>query len=163
MLEMLNNSEYEYILWLDSDAFFTDFDVPLETLIEMSPNSSIYIGQDMSIIIKVYCAGVFLIKNDSIGKEFLKDCINTYIETSHCKVNNKYSLNSSWAGECYEQGVMNHLIKTKYTENVFKIPYSFVLNHYLLSENTVISHIYGDKENTYNEITTFLEKNKKLL
>ena len=32
MLEMLNNSEYEYILWLDSDAFFTDFDVPLETL-----------------------------------------------------------------------------------------------------------------------------------
>ena len=53
----------------------------------------------MSIIIKVYCAGVFLIKNDSIGKEFLKDCINTYIETSHCKVNNKYSLNSAWTGE----------------------------------------------------------------
>lgn len=164
MLDNLNSGKYDYVLWLDSDAFFVDDKIPLESLIEMSPKSSIYIGKDFGVILiyeKSYCAGVFLVKNDKIGKEFLSDCINTYINTKFCKVDNKYTLNSAWAGDCYEQGVMNKLLKTKYKENVFNIPHSFALNNNKLSENTVISHIFGDKENTYNQITQFL-KNKNL-
>lgn len=163
MLDYLNSNKYDYVLWLDSDAFFIDYEIPLESLLEMSPESSIYIGKDLNPLFNIYCAGVFIVKNDKIGKEFLSDCINTYINTKSCKVDNKYTLNSEWAGDCYEQGVMNKLLKTKYKKNVFIIPNSFVLNHSKISENTVISHIFGDKDNTYNEITKFLEnKNLKI-
>jgi hypothetical protein len=158
MLDIFKNNNCDYVLWLDSDAFFVDNDVSLESLIELSADSSIFIGIDWSILnilYKTYCAGVFLIKNDKVGKSFLEDCINVYINNHNCKVNNKYTLNSIWAGECYEQGVMNELLKTKYKNNIFIIPYSFVLNNSKLSKNTVISHIYGDKENTYNEIMNF--------
>jgi hypothetical protein len=50
---------------------------------------------------------------------------------------------------------MNKLLNTKYRKNVFNIPYSFLLNYPKISKNTVISHVFGDKENTYNEITKF--------
>jgi len=162
MLDLLNNEEeYDYFLWLDTDVFFVD-DIPLESLIEKSPNSSIFIGYDhhpLNIInIFSYNAGVFMLKNDKISKNFVSDCIQDYIENYSCIINNKHTLNSSWAGECYEQGVMNKLLKTKYKENTFKIPHSFVTNSNYLSENTVISHIFGDKDICYNKITNFFKK-----
>lgn len=163
MLDLLNNEEeYDYFLWLDSDAFFVDYTIPLESLIEKSPHSSIFIGYDhnyLNIInIFTYCAGVFMLKNDKTSKNFILDCIEDYIENYSCIINNKHTLNGVWAGECYEQGVMNKLIKTKYKENTFKISESFVTNSVYLSENTVISHIFGDKDICYNKITNFLKK-----
>ena len=163
MLDVLNNEEkYDYFLWLDSDAFFVDLEIPLESLIEKSPNSSIYIGYDqhpLNIInIFTFCSGVFMLKNDQISKNFVSDCIQHYIENYSCIIDNKHTLKGEWAGECYEQGVINKLIKTKYKENIFKIPESFVTNSIYLSENTVISHVFGDKDNCYNKITNFLKK-----
>ena len=163
ILDMLNTNNYEYVLWLDSDAFFTDTEIPLESLIDMSPNSSIYIGTDWTVVsgfFKTYCAGVFMVKNDEIGKDFLKDCINAYINEKDCKKDGKYNLSGAWAGKCYEQGVMNKLLNAKYKKNVFTIPYSFALNYSVISGNTVISHVFGDKENTYKQITKFKLKGK---
>ena len=160
IFEILQNEDCDYVLWLDSDAFITDDTIPLESLIELSPNSSIFIGKDLTFnIFPPYCAGVFMIKNDEFGKNFLSDCINTYIN-SDCKDGNKYSLKGAWAGDCYEQGVMNKLINTKYKKYVFEIPQSFVLNTGTISNNTVISHIFGNKNDAYRKIVSFL-KNKK--
>lgn len=165
VLDILNNNieEYDYVLWLDSDAFFVDDEIPLESLIDKYPNYSIYIGKDCYSLLftNAYCSGVFIIKNNKISKDFLSDCIKMYTETSFCKVDNKYTLKGLWARDCYEQGIMNKLLNTKYKNDVFHIPNSFVFNNTFPIQNTVISHVYGgDKNDCYNKITNFFNLKK---
>jgi len=158
-----NLSDYDYVMWLDSDTIFTN-SIPLENLIDLS--KSIFIGRDFyRIFINYtgYCAGVFIIKNNEIGKKFLDDCINTYIDNPKCKVDNKYSLNGWWAGECYEQGVMNKLLKMSYySKHLYELPLYVVINSTSVVTDTVILHNFGNKNalhDIFNDINSKKEYN----
>lgn len=142
--EILENNNFDYVLWLDSDTLIIDKSIPLEVILE--EDKSIYMGKDMNSELNLN-AGVFIIKNNRIGLSFLNECIELYINRDKCKDEfGNYSLNGKWSGECYEQGIMNELIKNKYF-NKFKL----FDDHIVLNTNTpnttcFILHLFGGTE-----------------
>jgi hypothetical protein len=154
--EKLNTTDYDYVVWLDSDVFIQKHEVLLETLINESPSSHIYIGKDYPpTSFSAYCAGVFMIKNSEIGRNFIDECIDTYINRKECKnEKGEYTLNGKWAGRCYEQGVMNELIKTKYSQYVYEIPNKYLINDGGSHPYTMIHHQYGNKDDSYKNFVT---------
>ena len=110
--------DYDYVLWLDSDTVFTD-NTPIDYYISLIGEPDIIISKDIGKDThkNILNAGVFLIKNTLIGKNFIDDCLKEIDSKPWCIVNNK--LQGNWAGECYEQGVMNYLLKGKYQKDYY--------------------------------------------
>lgn len=148
--------DYDYILWLDSDTIICNYDIQLELLIKN--NKDIYIGYDYPILLqKVYCAGVFMLKNSDTSINFLNDCLNDYLGNNFCKENGKPVLKGKWAGQCYEQGIMNKMIKNKYeketliiSDKIFrncifplKVTDYFILHLYCKDKPQVSKHFTG--------------------
>jgi hypothetical protein len=144
--DILENHNFEYVFWFDSDTLIIDDTICLESILD--EHSSIYIGNDFSNN-STLCAGVFAIKNNHIGLDFIQDCIETYVNNNDCKDNfGNYFLGGDWAGVCYEQGMMNKLIKTKYVNYVKLFENHMVLNNYTPNTNCFILHLYvGSKKN----------------
>lgn len=144
------NKDIEYVIWMDSDTMICHPEIPLEYLIEQDISKSIYIGLDYPSDTR-YNAGVFIIKNDSIGKGFLIDCINFYISNDKCKqiVDGivEYKLNGNWSGECYEQGTMNVLLNTTYSNHFHSINTAFLMNICLPVTDTFILHMHNGTAN----------------
>jgi hypothetical protein len=142
--EVLENGNFDYVMWLDSDTLIIDKLIPLEFI--LNDQSSIYMGKDKNSKLNLN-AGVFIIKNDDIGINFLKECIDVYINRDICKDKyGNYSLNGKWSGECYEQGIMNELIKTKYF-NKFRLFNDYiVLNTETPNTTCFILHLFGGTE-----------------
>jgi hypothetical protein len=143
---------YDYIMWVDTDTFVKNDNFDLNGYLN-EYTSDIFIGKDNEILfyddLLNFNAGVFIIKNSEIGRSFLQDLINEY-ETNkdYCLVNKK--LNGVYGGMCYEQGIINKLLKTKYTNNITLMDRSLVSNNRNCeTENNFIIHIW-DKENMIN-------------
>jgi len=163
VLELL--PKYEYVVWLDSDTIISK-NIPLENYINKY-NKDIIIGVDCwdqcSRINKIN-AGVFIIKNSELSFKFLKECVDIHsLKIEKCEKNNKI-VGSGWAGECYEQGVMNELLlyNDNYKNNVYidydqEFIYNYSVNHPKNYENTnaLIIHLCI-KSN--NERETFFSK-----
>ena len=145
--------KYDYVLWLDSDTFICHPEIPLEYILKKSGSASILIGKDQPWTSStVYCAGVFLIRNDKIGKKFIEDCINYYI-VSPCDG----QLKGEYAGECYEQGVMNLLVREKYDVFTFVDTENILFLNQLNKDETVMSnpvflHLAGFPNKIRNEV-----------
>lgn len=78
-----NKEKYDYVLWLDTDAIFTNMDKKIESFIEGNENIFFFISDDVSSlspILNKNCvnAGVFLTKNNQEGKEFIKTIANSF-------------------------------------------------------------------------------------
>lgn len=122
VLEYLKTGEYDYVFWSDSDTIVTDYSTDIDTYISKFGEKDIIIGIDGGYslfdgIINILNSGLFLIKNSEKGIQFLEDCINDINNKDECIKDGKeqgfYSLG------CYEQGIMNELIKNKYSEFVY--------------------------------------------
>lgn len=169
VLDFLKNHKYDYVMWADSDSIVKNYDIPIESILN---KKDIYIGPHWMLEnVFIYPndtltnshmrginAGVFIIKNSDIGISYLENCLDSYIENKNCYVDGKLSLNSAWAGECYEQYVMDKLIKNKYKDYFSEIPTTFLQNQYNISTvgtDCVILHLYGK----YKNLTTYHLKN----
>lgn len=146
------DKKMDYILWLDSDTIIANYR-RLEDIVGLAPSASIFIGKDFfpDPQSQVYCSGVFMLKNNNVGKQFVDDCLNTYINNPKCKVSGKYTLEGDWAGECFEQGVMNNLLKNKYSFDVFELSPEYVLNG-TANFSGFIVHIFDNKQNVFDKI-----------
>ena len=116
--EILNENKYDYVFWLDSDTVInkkhdTDF------FISKYGEKDIYVGIDIApLFAQNINAGIIGVKNSKIGKQFLLDCVQMYHEQyPYCIQDGKEQ--GGWSGVCYEQGVLNTVIKTKYKDNAF--------------------------------------------
>lgn len=145
VLERLKSNNYDYILWLDSDTIITDLDYNIKKMFVLY-NSDILIGHDDGS--KILCAGLFAIKNSSIGIKFIEECINKF-EKSNCLTKN-YKLKGLWAMNCYEQGTMNKLIYSKYYNNTTILPKEIFNNTYKCRKNSFILHNYGQSSVNLN-------------
>ena len=90
-------------------------DLTIDYYISLYGEPDIIIGKDVQSKYNytyILCAGVFLIKNSDIGKNFIDDCLLEIDKKPYCIKNGK--LQGLWAGECYEQGIMNLFCKGKY-------------------------------------------------
>jgi len=135
----LVSGKYDYVMWCDSDTIITDNQVSIDYFISKLGEPDIIFGNDHNglhiNIIHNINAGVFLIKNSEIGKSFIDDCLIEIANKPWCIKDGKEQ--GIWAGECYEQGVINNLIRTnKYKNKVcIDVEELFILNLSKLVEN----------------------------
>jgi hypothetical protein len=156
--DMLQDNSIDYLVWLDSDTFIVNEKIKIEDIINLT-NSSIYIGKDYpNSNLSAYCAGVFIIKNDNIGKQFLDDCINTYINRIECTENGNYVLAGKWAGMCYEQGIMNELLNSKYKKSMFYLNEKIITNKYGKINIDYVPYIYHCFGGSKDDAAEFSEK-----
>jgi hypothetical protein len=167
LLKKYLDTDYDYIMWCDSDTIITDYNKRLETYIH-SFRKNIIIGQDCKIIDSFIDinAGVFIIKNNEVGKSFINDCLKTLKDRPDCIVNNKEQ--GQWAGICYEQGIMNELYRSdKYNSEIYVdkervFVYNDCFKSYIddlkiVKEYPFIVHLCGiSNENRSNLFKTFI-------
>jgi hypothetical protein len=147
--DLIENNNFEYVIWMDSDTLIIDKSLKIEDI--LYNKYSIYMGKDMNSKFNLN-AGVFIIKNDDIGVSFLNECINVYVNRDSCKDKfGNYALNGEWSKDCYEQGVMNELIKTKYFNNFKLLDNHIVLNTFIPNTTCFILHLFGGIEKNKDE------------
>lgn len=100
----------EYVVWTDADVIIANLDFDIATLFD-DKDKVIYMSKDRN----GWNNGVFCVKTNDIGKEFLLDTNNNY---SNFK-------NHRWP----EQQCMGYLMDNKYKEYVKELPYK-VWNSY---------------------------------
>lgn len=148
--------QYEYVLWMDSDSIFAHPEIRIEAMIHKCPEKSIFIAKDFpNKQQNVFCAGVFLVKNDKDGLGFLEDCLYDYINNPKCKEDNKYGLHGLYAGECYEQGVMNKLLTEKYKYRFCHLSPEYIINSGYPAFGSFIAHIWDSDSNKKNTLLHF--------
>ena len=74
---------FDWIWWIDDDAYFTDFEKPLTHWIDANPNSEFIICKSPSTkqIFTEFSSGQFLLKCTPRAKSFLKKALATNMET----------------------------------------------------------------------------------
>lgn len=145
VLDALKNSnKYDYVIWMDSDTYIFNMDINLSNILN-EYNSDIYIGLDNYKEYDMINAGVFIIKNSPVGRQYLEECISS-LHPSCIKSDGK--LKGKWAGVCYEQGIMNILIADKYKNYTTVLPNKFLLNFDKCYNNVFIMHLYGSSNNS---------------
>uniref|UniRef100_A0A6C0I884 Nucleotide-diphospho-sugar transferase domain-containing protein n=1 Tax=viral metagenome TaxID=1070528 RepID=A0A6C0I884_9ZZZZ len=125
---LLKKNEYDYVMWLDSDTIICDNNISLNKIINNYGVKDIFIHYENYgfIINNLYNnlnSGIFIIKNSTIGIQFINELIDIYHKQVDIDHNNKIA-SGLWTGNNYEQGVMNLLIKTNkiYRDNTSIIP-----------------------------------------
>jgi hypothetical protein len=143
--EKLQTNNYDYVMWMDTDAVIINDKISLQKLVN-SYSSDIFISNDTYYKIhktNILCAGVFIIKNSDIGKKFIDECIYTW-ENSKCFKNEK--IQGIYAQLCYEQGTMNYLIYEKYIKYTTILEPKIFRNSFICNKNSFILHNYGVSE-----------------
>lgn len=150
-----SNSNYDFVMWwCDSDSVVKNMNFDLTKLLN-SYNAHIYTSDDNANNIRATNAGLFVIRNSPIGRKFVQDCVQLYeLRKPKCLQNNQ--LNGSWGGVCYEQGIMDEILLSKYLKFAVLIPTNIFFNNKECRNDVFIHHMYGssneERVNCFNEI-----------
>jgi len=139
ILNELETNKYDYVMWMDSDTIINNYDLQLHKILNQY-DSDIFVGYDNNNFTYIINAGVFIIKNTPIGKQYMRDCINNF--NVSC-LNDDLSLKGIWAGTCYEQGIMNLLIINKYKKHTTILPRNIIYNKNICRHDVFIMHLYA--------------------
>lgn len=139
LIKDLLEKDYDYVFWLDSDTAIMNFNVDLGDDILNNYDSDIFVGSD-NIKYDIVNAGLFIIRNSEIGKEFINDWIAEYKQ--YCEKGNG-ELRGRWAMSCYEQGHLNKLIYEKYSKYTSFLDRSIFQNNNNCFEDVFVMHHYG--------------------
>jgi hypothetical protein len=138
-------------MWLDSDTYIKNMNINLSKILNQY-SSDIFIGSDNNKYNDLINAGVFIIKNSKIGKNFLEECISSL---HYSCINSDGTLNGRWAGFCYEQGIMNLLIVDKYRKYTTILSNNLIFNNRECNDAVFIMHLHGQKtDSNYNKKIT---------
>jgi len=164
VLELLKSGKYSHVMWVDSDTIIKYQNKKLESYFEKY-SKDIIIGVDCwegCSKINILNTGVFVIKNTKVGVSLLTESINEFSRQKKECVDDDNKLKGGWAGECYEQGVINKLIlsnNSEYKNNTY-IDYSqdFICNYdykggkdYNKNKTALIIHLSISSSNTRKE------------
>jgi hypothetical protein len=146
-------TECDYVMWIDSDAYICpSFDANI--IINNYPDAALLISRDPEFVYKqnliepkghypVFCAGVFIVKNNSIGLEMLEFMIEHLTKPEKIKMYKKLDPEKTWAGFLYEQGIMNVAIR-KYRKHCALLHFEYLNNSpHNLNENSWVIHAMG--------------------
>jgi hypothetical protein len=149
MLEALDGG-FDFVVWMDSDTLVSHPDVALEAALEFDGNCAahIFIGREYPSWVSVwngfaYNAGFFALRCSAVSAAFLRACIETYKANPACVRDGAFVAAGRWAGECYEQGVMNRLLAGAYRHVVAELPTSVVASSFFLFPAAVYVHKFG--------------------
>jgi hypothetical protein len=151
---MNENPDIEYFIWLDSDAFFINFENQrFQEFLKKNDQYSMITTKDMPPWSENFNAGSFIIKNDEIGKSIIQEWISKYNPNNWQYTDSKWHTDSVWAGDDYEQGAFKtHILENpRYNHYISNLPY-YHLNNNNCEQNindSLIVHLAGEhKTNT---------------
>jgi hypothetical protein len=151
----LTEYEYDYIVWMDSDAVLSKRD--LYSIIQCY-SSSFFIGLDIlsQITMATVNAGVFICRNDRSCKAILEQMILNYEDKQRICLNPDGTLNGKWAMTCYEQGIMN-IVLAKHQSVITILSIDVIYNTNAPAINTVIYHNCAGGEKRVHNMLTFIQ------
>jgi hypothetical protein len=125
----MNTTNHEYFFWIDADAVFNQFDVPIDAYIK--PGYDLMISIDLGRT-DYFNAGVFIIKNTPETRRFLK-----LILESDAKICTDHYNAGFFEQECLNHHIPTEAIKTyKYDLGTFQ---SFITNN----RDSFVTHMAG--------------------
>lgn len=132
--------KYDYVMWADSDTIVIDTDKKLESIV--SSGKDIYIGTDY--LSSTLNAGLFIIKNSEIGRAFINDCLKK-LDDFTCFTDDYSAIlkSETWAGNCYEQGYMNKVIRKRYKQYTEVVSSDIFYNTTAPVKSSFILHAFG--------------------
>ena len=155
---LYENPDVKYFIWIDSDATIINVN-KLNNLINELSFYNMIISNDIPPWYGMFNDGVFIIKNNDIGRQIISKWITYYNKDMWDFINDTWTCKSYWSGPEYEQGSFTSYILTddnfnKYIKN---------LNYYVLNNNSFINthddticvHLAGFYKNEIKEINYF--------
>jgi hypothetical protein len=103
---MEEDKTIDYVIWLDSDAFFINYNNKRfhDFLKKYEKYSMIYTKDMPPWELGDFNAGSFIVKNNEIGRNIIKEWMLYYKSHNWTYKNSKWETKMVWAGEDYEQG-----------------------------------------------------------
>ena len=147
-----DNSNVDYIFWIDSDAFFINFHKnKILNLLTKNSDYSMIITKDPPPWKMKFNAGSFIIKNDSYSREIFSYWKTLYNPNNWWIEDDKWKTDKPYAGNDYEQGTFTTHILTnnQYSSHIKTVPY-YILNNTSCTENTnetIVTHLAGNYKN----------------
>lgn len=123
--QILESNRYEWILWVDNDVLFTNFDKKIEEIIEANNDSHFIICADYGGAVN---AGVFLVKNSDKGKEYIQHLAEKMYELAPI---NKFLFGEEQTAICatYKDEKWKDTVKVIPQKIMNAYPYSGVYGH----------------------------------
>jgi hypothetical protein len=144
--DLLDTNQYKGALWLDTDAVIHNAAISLDSL--LVKDKSFYYCSDAPVWSSIFCAGVWLIKNDAHGKEILTRWINSYSPNEWVKKDDKWTTLKEWGGPSYEQGAFIEYILPTFQSYTHQYPWQ-VFQSYEPHSSTFTMHFAGQLSDTY--------------
>ena len=164
VLDILKNNQYDYVMWIDSDACFYNLTVKIENIFAT-------FGEDMVFVMSsdrtdglvgsrgIFNAGVWIVNNNSLGLEFMEEWLDKYNEKEWFMVKDKWVCKQCfydvckqciWAGKSYEQGSCDTLLTNKKYENKVIFLDPTILQGIIPHLYTFVLHFYGNYKSHIN-------------
>ena len=162
--------EFDYFVWIDNDAYITNQDIRLDFIClnhgdinliicsESEPLDRLDPSTDFGKLanLRFVNSGVFIIKNNGWGRQFLDEVwvtrsnTNQGIEASHAEIHSNIFTYDFWP---FEQGPL-HIVLSKRNPEDYKILASNVMNSFSTrhSKQDFICHFVGNHNNASNII-----------
>ena len=181
VLNAMNNSNYDYIIWMDADAIFLTDEIDFNTIVNIYPDKNFIVcndpccpGSSLDITTDYNClqnlhiinTGVFIIKNNNEMKELFTKIWNTQTNTNvgvyniHKKVLLEHCQNN-WDDWPYEQGAI-HVIFAGRNDIAILPEKAFNTLPSNIKSHSFILHNMGGSQDANKMVTLFSEWNNKL-
>jgi hypothetical protein len=184
--EIMSTNEYDYVVWVDNDAYITNKEIRFDFICNENPSKKLMIASedtnrgitslnpnlDYNQLhnLRIVNTGVMILKNDDWTINFLNTVWNTKsntnrgIEYSHKEIINNNFNYEYWP---FEQGPI-HLVLSQSSPDDYKIFNSEILNRFRTDHKKqhFICHFVGEGSNDItikNYIESLSEQNKKTL
>ena len=163
-------SNYEYVMWLDSDACFHDHSIRIESLpwknkifIMAGDNEIFKISNNLNFTGE-FNAGVWIVRNNHKGRCFMRDWLSFYHDRQKDQrwyrrgkewVCRYYFLPCMWAGTYYEQGSCYELMhNSKYAPYILQLHYDILQGYKRPNKASYTIHFCGDTKKYIKEYAT---------
>lgn len=125
---MNNLQKYDYLVWIDADAIINNFNISIESIIDLSPGKDLYLCEDVVMETECINSGIMIIKNT----EWTIDIFNK-------------TWNSSFYHEHNDQNVLfNVIVQDVYPDSESSLKY----NEYC--HKNIHPKVFICPENTFN-------------
>ena len=92
ILDELNNKDSDYVIWMDTDTYFNNFNKTFNEIIEKYPDKSLIVARDGGPLayspkeyLRTYSnSGVLVFKNDEISREIISKWTKIPTEGQRC-------------------------------------------------------------------------------
>lgn len=111
--DVLKSGKYDYVMWIDSDAYVVDTHVRIERLFEVfgRKNDFFAFGMDFAPFFADFNAGVWIVKHTPLACQFLEKWLSKYPPTRWYKKAGQWKCKGVWGGQYFEQGSGSTLLR----------------------------------------------------